>query len=383
MLPPQCHFCDHVNPAGAKFCTDCGSPLDVKRCSRCNAVNDQAARFCSTCSMGFPALSEAPPMSPAEDSAAASPAFNDGFRYFDLKESPERSSSDADVAAAAPESVASEPAFATVGLTAPGLALPAVPLELDKVDANPEDRSSGTTVPPPLSEWLRTTAKVPLSDPGAVTEPRAKSRVALTMSLILAALLVIGIGAYYHSSRSVQPGEGQDAQAVSAAGVPPSPASSGPYGSGSVDTVGTAKPAPLDEPSAAVTIPPVGQGTAATAGSNGAGRQIQSPNEPHARISTIDQASPAQQGASNPDGVLKRSGAETVDAGDLRDRGAPVAGNEIAAKPSAANRPMRTYPAASAARSPQPPLNDGRANVRDEPRPCTEGVTALGLCSPN
>src|SRR5215471_9532148 len=30
-----CRFCDHYNPAGAKFCNDCGSPLHLKPCEQC------------------------------------------------------------------------------------------------------------------------------------------------------------------------------------------------------------------------------------------------------------------------------------------------------------------------------------------------------------
>src|SRR5258706_7423734 len=64
-LTPQCFFCDHINPAGATFCNDCGSPLHLKPCKHCEAINDQAAKNCYKCGKDDPALispDEAPPV---------------------------------------------------------------------------------------------------------------------------------------------------------------------------------------------------------------------------------------------------------------------------------------------------------------------------------
>ena len=368
MFPSQCLFCDHINPAGAKFCNDCGSQLHVKRCSRCGGVNDQAAKNCFKCETEFPVLStqsEAPPMSSARNTTGASPAYSERlpFRFdFILDELPKPVPSATEVTAAAQASVASEPSFATASSPAPQLARPAAPEEL-----------------------------------------RPMSRVALAVSLPTVALIAIGIFAYYVYSHSVQFSERQGAQAVSAApadvnaGGPPTrpiqeigvtapSAPSASLGTGSVAAIGTVKPAPPVEPSTAGTISPVGQGAAAANGSNGADSQTPSPNEPQRQVSTSDQVSPAQQFAPKAEGAVKKPNAPTADAGDLRDRTMPAAGNEVTAKHSATNRPMIRYPGASAAGSVQSPLSDGRANVRpDVPRPwaCTEGVAALGLCSLN
>ena len=65
-----CPFCDHHNPAGAKFCNDCGSPLHLKPCNQCDAVNHQAATNCYKCGAECPALfttPEAMPVLPAAD----------------------------------------------------------------------------------------------------------------------------------------------------------------------------------------------------------------------------------------------------------------------------------------------------------------------------
>jgi ribosomal protein L40E len=69
-----CPFCDHRNPAGARFCNDCGSPLDMKPCNQCDAVNHQAATNCYKCGAQCPALftpPEATPVLPAVDPTPA------------------------------------------------------------------------------------------------------------------------------------------------------------------------------------------------------------------------------------------------------------------------------------------------------------------------
>src|SRR5437773_7655112 len=50
----HCRFCDHANPAGARFCNECGSPLYLKPCPQCEAVNDGAAPQCFQCGAVLP-----------------------------------------------------------------------------------------------------------------------------------------------------------------------------------------------------------------------------------------------------------------------------------------------------------------------------------------
>lgn len=45
----RCRFCAHVNPDGAKFCNDCGSPLHLRPCALCHAINDVTATRCHVC----------------------------------------------------------------------------------------------------------------------------------------------------------------------------------------------------------------------------------------------------------------------------------------------------------------------------------------------
>ncbi|HEX4883754.1 MAG TPA: zinc ribbon domain-containing protein [Casimicrobiaceae bacterium] len=50
----RCLFCTHVNPAGARFCNDCGSPADLQPCRVCNAVDKRTASHCYQCGAAFP-----------------------------------------------------------------------------------------------------------------------------------------------------------------------------------------------------------------------------------------------------------------------------------------------------------------------------------------
>ena len=49
MFIPKCLFCDHTNPADAKYCNECGSPLHLQLCKQCDAINDAAAKICHKC----------------------------------------------------------------------------------------------------------------------------------------------------------------------------------------------------------------------------------------------------------------------------------------------------------------------------------------------
>lgn len=53
MSSVSCRFCFHANPPGARFCNECGSPLNLKPCRRCEAVNDAFAEHCHQCGMPF------------------------------------------------------------------------------------------------------------------------------------------------------------------------------------------------------------------------------------------------------------------------------------------------------------------------------------------
>ena len=80
-IPPlQCLFCQHLNPAGASFCNDCGSQLNLQPCDRCGAIDNRTATNCYKCGAAFtlpaaPGLDSQP--APAMlDHEAVYPALN-------------------------------------------------------------------------------------------------------------------------------------------------------------------------------------------------------------------------------------------------------------------------------------------------------------------
>ncbi|MBV8362649.1 MAG: zinc ribbon domain-containing protein, partial [Deltaproteobacteria bacterium] len=54
----RCSNCGSENPAGKKFCGDCGTPLE-NRCSKCGAENPAGKRFCGDCGAPFDATAPA------------------------------------------------------------------------------------------------------------------------------------------------------------------------------------------------------------------------------------------------------------------------------------------------------------------------------------
>jgi len=67
----SCSFCQHVNPADAKFCNECGAPRHLAPCARCEAINDVHVDRCHAC--GEPLRAPAA-VEPAHAEDAPSPA---------------------------------------------------------------------------------------------------------------------------------------------------------------------------------------------------------------------------------------------------------------------------------------------------------------------
>ena len=44
-----CQYCEHANPADAKFCAGCGAPLHLIPCPHCGAVNQKTSKTCYQC----------------------------------------------------------------------------------------------------------------------------------------------------------------------------------------------------------------------------------------------------------------------------------------------------------------------------------------------
>src|SRR6267142_2368154 len=75
----QCPGCQHENPAGVKFCGECGTRLQAL-CSACRTLNSPTNKFCQEC--GAPLTAGAPPRATV---APAAPAPSDGPPALDSK----------------------------------------------------------------------------------------------------------------------------------------------------------------------------------------------------------------------------------------------------------------------------------------------------------
>ena len=64
-----CLRCNHANPSGARFCSQCGAGLLRKFCSQCHVINDAESHFCMSCGAG---LSTHPPVPAAAPTAMPS-----------------------------------------------------------------------------------------------------------------------------------------------------------------------------------------------------------------------------------------------------------------------------------------------------------------------
>ena len=50
----QCLFCKRLNPAGAIFCNECGTQLNMQPCDRCGAIDARTSMNCYKCGAEFP-----------------------------------------------------------------------------------------------------------------------------------------------------------------------------------------------------------------------------------------------------------------------------------------------------------------------------------------
>jgi double zinc ribbon protein len=345
VLLPQCPFCNHANPAGAKYCNDCGSPLHLKPCNQCEAINDQVASNCYLCGTEFPVLSTAPEaasVSPAPNTTAASLTLCDmGF---------ERGR------APLPESLAEshDIHLHRLGNETEGGARD---YTVEVVAREPRSFDGGAA-----SRFSAAQQVVPLHDLGFAARRRPLHRLALAVVLPVAVLTAVGVSAYHVYRQQVQ------LRGSPIAG-PPEPAA--PTG---------------------VTASLVNQSGKGVIGTDGVNGQALTPRQSDAAVipqpgaSTSDQAPPAQQSVTEAAEVVSAPGAETAVAAEPRHTTTRVAASRrVASARSAADPSASTYRAAAAAARVQLPQSNSRVNVpSDAPRPstCTEAVLALGLCSP-
>jgi hypothetical protein len=154
--PPDCPFCNHRNPPGAKFCNECGSPLHLAPCEICGAVNNLTDTHCWQC-----------------DAALRDPGIS-APRPAELKQ-PSAAEQDEELAQK----------LAAVGLTPP---------ELDQVPETNRPRtrrvegvSRHSSIPEPTSLFVQ-----------ADDAPRSRWHGLMTTVLVAAVGSAIAIGAYVH-----------------------------------------------------------------------------------------------------------------------------------------------------------------------------------------
>ena len=343
LFPPQCPFCNHASPAGAKYCNNCGSPLHLKPCNQCEAINDQVASDCYSCGTEFPVLStvpEAASVSPALSTTAASATLSD--RGFERGRAPLL------------ESLAESH---DVPLRRPGneTAGGARDYTVEVVAREPRSFDGGVA-----SLFSAAQQVVPVHDPGFAARRRPLSRLALAVVLPAAVLTAVGASAYYVYRQQVQ-------LSGSPSAGPPDPAA--PTG---------------------VTASPVNQSGKGVIGRDGVNSQALTPRQsdaavtPRPGVSTSDQAAPAQQLVTEAAEAVSAPGAETAVAAEPRHKTTRVAVSRVASARSTAAPSASTSRAAAATAPLQLPLSNSRVNVApDAPGPsaCTEAVAALGLCS--
>ena len=174
----MCPFCDHRNPAGARFCNECASPLHLKPCRGCDAINDQAAMYCHNCGAACPM-----PFDPVEATAEVGVAVAQTADPPPSAVAPQRAGSPSrgteTVLVAATATVLIAGAYAAyrittdtpevasrASITAAHTAFVATPAATTVVDLQPFEPAATSALPTPMA------ATDPAPSKGASADPR-------------------------------------------------------------------------------------------------------------------------------------------------------------------------------------------------------------------
>jgi ribosomal protein L40E len=172
---PDCPFCGHQNPASAKFCNDCGSPLHLSPCGECGAVSNVADTHCWRCGALLLPLDAPEPLPQQVAPGPAAPAVS---------------------AAAAPEL-----AVRFELPTQQELELELVALEREVQDLAPAPSVAPQPAPTPPREPRVSgrAAVVPVLNE-VVLEPRRRSSGVMTAAAVTGVIaLAIAVGAYLYA----------------------------------------------------------------------------------------------------------------------------------------------------------------------------------------
>ena len=354
MSASSCSFCRHVNPVGAKFCNDCGSPLHLQPCPECNAITDLTAAGCYLCGA---ALRPPPIAHPAADPSATS-----------------------EIAVKAAED-ASAGAVAAAGSTA-RLAerLQAVSASTDP-PASLRSSSAKTEAgehPPSPGAWASAASRAEHS-PGVkwILGPRRRAAYAAAVACALIAALLVS-GHFY----GLTPGVGErlnalltqspTSRALSLAAEPPRPI-------GSAEKSVSAPPATPTVPGTDLGKPVAG--TDSSAEPEPAKNAADSPAGSDANAATVEPATTAAT-----ESPTESASAEApAPAQDTAINSQPMDPTPAEAQKTAATTAKRVHRNAipRSHESPRPesmPRPPGRADVSAK-YGCTQAIAALGLCA--
>ena len=190
MSATTCAFCLHDNPAGARYCNDCASPLALKPCRACDAVNARAAAACHRCRTPFAV--EPPPSDVSTETLVAQADETLQALRRELAEATSRAASvqqgDADVGAdAQPVSVDENPLprAPSIETAAAAAAIPDAPLPRG------EHFISLQSEPPiPAPRSIGEAARIDAAETVVLRGRRASPMVAVTAIMLLLALPV-------------------------------------------------------------------------------------------------------------------------------------------------------------------------------------------------
>lgn len=324
-----CPLCEHVNPPASKFCNACGAPIHLVRCGRCGAINDPAATNLTICQQCAAPLSERRPHGLVRSSSVgeASEAAESGVQTPKLGTPPiAQPSLDADEFDRDAVLARLEHLRELLAHTDPdALAIVGGPAS---GTASPASASSAAGEKGPASPPLRARLA------GGSWANRIGRR-GLAVIVGAVAVAILAAAGYYgyreRPARDVPQGPAargtvKNGGSVTATGVPVDPSGSAPHGVPRVST----------PPVAA--LPPV--------------------------------ATDPKPIAPAPDSIATTRGSQTVAPGDAPSPAtAPVAGSSIGTTTVARPRSADAAPGVLERRPPHV-------------GPCTDGVAALGLCTP-
>jgi hypothetical protein len=416
----NCSFCDHANPADAKFCNECGAGLGLRPCAQCDAINDVAATFCHQCGALLGAAATAVASAAKVEGAHATPSSP-------LLRSQSGSTSATDTTASLPEVGAGKTAFASPR----ELASAAERLDAfwrDSMQAVEVARAMKGDVTPPQPPAravdmlpLRVMDDTPVIDAGP--DPgmalRRGPRIAIAAALLVVAAGVVYYGYERTSIRSAATPEA-NAPPIATPAVVTAPTTASPVIVPSTEAASNAVQATSQPPAAnalTATSPAV-SGDAAAPSPGGvkdatvAGPQPSVPrdaavNEPAASPRDESTATAARTDASTvstpPDTAATTDTSTNAlgpNAGDAQPQVNRGSGGDAASSPavSARHAPARTRPSTARAtttpRSAAPRQWQPAAPVVAAPPPaartavppmpaasCTDSTAALGLCS--